>query len=68
LRKVVGVKKREEIDQEIGVRAGEPGYMAGYAEALTTVLGRMTEEEKKEHTKIANDWNKSHPPREVQTR
>jgi len=68
LRKVVGVKKRDEIDQEIGVGAGQPDYMAGYAKGLNAVLGRMTEEEKRDYTEIANEWNKSHPPREVQAR
>jgi hypothetical protein len=58
--------KRDEIDQEIGLKAGQSDYMAGYAKGLNAVLRRMTEEEKREYTEIAIKWNSSCPPREVQ--
>lgn len=68
MRKVVAQKKRSEIDQEIAEGAGKPDYMGGYQKGLNEVLSRMSEEEKREYKKLAEEWNKSRPPRDVQVR
>ena len=68
MRKVVAVKKREEIDKEIGEAPGNPGYMGKYAKAVNEVLKGLSDTEKKEYMQLAEEWNKSHPPAEIQIR
>jgi hypothetical protein len=68
MRKVVGVKKRDQIDQEIGEKAGDSAYIVKYANALNAVLESLSEEEKRKYMDLAEEWNKSHPPKEVQIR
>ena len=68
MRKVVAVKKRNQVDQAIGQDPGTPGYMQQYAGGLNEVLKSLSKEEEREYEQLAKEWNKSHPPREVQIR
>jgi hypothetical protein len=68
LRKVVAVKKRAVIDEEIGEGPGNPEYMGKYAKAVSEVLNNLTQVEKKEYMGLVEEWNKSRPPTEVRIR
>jgi hypothetical protein len=50
----------------VGEAAGDPAYMRGYVRGVNEVIGQLTDQEKREYTEMAKEWNKSSPPREVQ--
>ena len=66
MRKVVQVMKKVEINREVGETAGDPAYMKGYVIGVSEVVRQLTDQEKREYMEMAKEWNKSHPPREVQ--
>jgi hypothetical protein len=66
MRKVVQVMKKAEINNEVGEAAGHPAYMRGYVRAVNEVISQLTDQEKREYTDMAKEWNKSRPPKEVQ--
>lgn len=68
MRKVVITMKRDEINKEIGVAAGSPEYLKGYAKGVNKVMGRLTDEQKREYMELAKEWNKSRPPMDIQIR
>ena len=68
LRKVVEQKRRREINMEIGEEPGSGSYLSKYPGAVSTVLGRLSEETRTEYLEVAAKWNKLGPPRDVQIR
>lgn len=68
MRKVVEVKRKAEINIQVGEAPGEPAYMEGYVRGVNAVVGQLTDQEKREYEEMAKEWNKARPPTEVQIR
>jgi hypothetical protein len=54
------------IDRRIVHKPGTSDYLHAYPGAVTEVLNQLSEERKDEYRKLAMEWNKAGPPREVQ--
>lgn len=69
-RSVVESQRKKEllkkIQDETGAKPGEPEMMNHYAKYLARMVNSLTEDEVKEATQMAAQWNKHGVPAEVQ--
>jgi hypothetical protein len=68
LRKVIQLKRRKEIDEEIGEPPGSKSYLQKYPGAVSTVMASVTDETKEYYMELAAKWNRAGPPKTIQRR
>jgi hypothetical protein len=70
LRDVVKVIYKDRIRDFVSAQtdelAGRPSWLSRYPNALTQVMGALTQDELAEAEKLVDDWNDDGPPRDVQ--
>jgi hypothetical protein len=68
LRNVTSHLRKEEINATIGVNPGSPMYMGKYSSALTSVVNGLAENDRREYMKLAEQWNREEPPKDIKRR
>ncbi|KAL4078401.1 hypothetical protein V8B97DRAFT_2021486 [Scleroderma yunnanense] len=64
-------KKKKDINlvlEKAGIKQGSAQMIKGYQKAVDKVMETLTEEEKAEAEELAKEWNKQHPPPDVQAK
>ncbi|KAL4079711.1 hypothetical protein J3A83DRAFT_4185673 [Scleroderma citrinum] len=63
------VRKKKDINlvfEKASIKQGSAQMIKGYQKAVDKVMKTLTEEEKAEAEELAKEWNKQHPPLDVQ--
>jgi hypothetical protein len=68
VRRVVEQKMRPEIEEKIGEVAGCRSYLAKYCAACTEVCDGLSDERRDHFKRLAEEWNATKPPLDVQMR
>src|SRR5262245_20037821 len=67
-RRVVEQMEKAEIKKVIGGVSGSSHFMGAYTNAVTQVMNNLDPETRKKYTNLAESWNNSCPPPDVQQR
>ena len=59
--------KIKKILEKNGYKAGTAGYIGKYAKAMKKVMDRMDKTEIAAAAELAEEWNESQPPAEIQS-
>ena len=68
LRTVTSHLKKEEINGAIVMDRSNPMYIGQYSSSLKSVINGLTDNERREYVKLADQWNREEPPRDIQKR